>query len=317
MLKKFFSKNPSTGSNESFYKDIQNTVLLAEITKKIYIKNLKRITDEFFQNKVTIGWVLSNPEQFKEALLKYVDKHHMKISSGTQFVVPLLYLINLHHDIQEANPRLKRVFTNIKYELKEIDDNHRVEGERTDRQKKIDLTFQDIVKIRDSLSDDEIEGKLLLACYTMIPPLRNDFNHVKILDKQPDDTMTGNYLILGKVNKLVINEFKTAKQYEKIVIDLPVDLQKLIHKSLELEPRGFLFANRHDQPYLANSFNKYANRLIKRLLNNESISLTSFRHLYLSDPVLDIKSRTLGERKVIANAMGHSVARQGDYLWSE
>jgi len=307
MLKRLFQKKLT---DQNFFNDITSTKLLAEISKQTYLKNLKRITDEFFYEKTTILWVLDHPEEFNKALLKYLDDHQMKRASGSQFVTPLLYLVSRHIELQEENPKLKSTLTQIKYDLRAEDD--KVEGDRSDKSAKIDLTFNDLVSLRDTLPVGP--AKLLLGLYTYIPPVRSDYDRVRI---SPDPPAEGNYMVLGQSPKLILREFKTANKYDIIEIDLPNPLVDLIQQSLTSDPRDYLFVNRYGQPYLPNTFNKYSNRLLKQVTGNDAITLTSLRHLYLSNPELDIKSRTMGERKAIAKQMGHSVQRQNDYFWRE
>jgi len=313
MLKRLFGAGSGGFTDMVFYDDIRNTQLLAEITKTIYLKNIKRVTDEFFTSKVSIMWVLDHTDEFRTALDNYIATHRMKRATGAQFIVPLLYLLSRHVDLQESHPHLKSVLTTMKYDLKDEEDEDAIEGDRSAKQSKIDCTFADICAIRDGLPIGT--GKLLLGLYTLIAPVRSDYDRVEIVDKPPrgDDN---NYCILGDTNQIVLNDFKTAKKYNQIVINLPPALVDIITASLEQEPRGYLFVDRCGQPYRPNTFNKMANKLLKNLTGNDAISLTSMRHLYLSDPGLDIKAQTLGDRRAIAQQMGHSVARQGTYLWT-
>jgi integrase len=86
--------------------------------------------------------------------------------------------------------------------------------------------------------------------------------------------------------------------------------------SLEKEPRDYLFVNKKGEKYsTANAWNKWANRAIKLLTGNQQIQLRTLRHIYISH-LLKNNDLTRGERKKIAEKMGHTVDTQDKYKWN-
>ena len=97
-------------------------------------------------------------------------------------------------------------------------------------------------------------------------------------------------------------------------IDLPVELIKEIDESLKLKPRKYLFVSTNGEAFNnSNSFNKWANRELKKIFNKKNISLTTLRHVYISGQNMDGKTRM--ERNKIAKKMMHSVDTQDKYRW--
>lgn len=178
----------------------------------------------------------------------------------------------------------------------------------SDRQKKGYIPLAHIEKLRDSLPEWSIE-RVLLGMYTHICPLRNDFHNLLVCHT---DKCTGNYLILSQTNPhLVLQEYKTSKRYGQLEIPLPQQLVNDIKSSLRYHPRNFLFVQKNGEPYSSeNSFGKWANTHLKKLLQNDSVSLTMLRHIYIMDKAVGAPAV---ERKRIAKNMGHSVGMQMGY----
>lgn len=306
-------------TDKEFYSSIENTKLLKKASKEIYVKRLNEIQNNFFTKRPTIYWVINNPEKFKNALLNYGKRSDngrigktLSKSSLAQFIVPIISLLMMFRQIQEKQPDILKIWKKMKDEIVSDDTEHVMNNEPSERQKKSLMTFDEIVKIRNDLPNGS-DGKLLISLYTMIPPVRSNFDKVKIYSKSPKD-VKGNYLVLSK-KKLVLNVYKTDKIYGSNVIDLPKDLMEQIKTSLDKKPREYLFVKSNGELFTSNSWNITANRLLKKVFKNSDFSLNMFRHIYLSRKELNLKDKTLKERKDIADKMGHSVSTQDKYYW--
>ncbi len=101
---------------------------------------------------------------------------------------------------------------------------------------------------------------LILGLYTMIPPIRNDYNAMKIIMNEDPFKFKGdkeNYMTIN-INGffLVMNDYKTKKIYGSKVIDLLNDtlpteilkeinyMKKYIEQSLKLYPRPYLLGEK-------------------------------------------------------------------------
>ena len=146
--------------------------------------------------------------------------------------------------------------------------------------------------------------RLLLMMYTEIPPLRSDFYQTKIY-RTESCSWDGNYIVLGNQSVLVLQKYKTAKVYKTLRIDLPPILVFEIEASLAKNPRNYLFVStRTKTPYTRpNSYNRWANRVLKKLFGNENISLSMLRHIYVSRRDLKLEDKSGLEQ----DKMGHSL----------
>lgn len=175
------------------------------------------------------------------------------------------------------------------------------------------LSLQDLVNKRDEVGID-IVSKLLLAMYTIIPPVRIDYYATQII-KEGEIPETDNYIILkNNEAELVIRKYKTARKHGEIRHPvLPNELYRIIIESLKLHPRKYLFEN-NGKPFTPNTFCKWSSSTLERLFGVE-ITLTMIRHIYISS--LDLPKMTVEERKNIGKLMGHTIGVQAEYEWKD
>ena len=164
-------------------------------------------------------WIL-HPQEFKVALLKYkkipnlTTKKESSMQTITQFVTVMISLILHHQEIQEKYPDLLSTWKKLKNDIGEEITEHYDSNKPNNRQSKALFTFEQLEKIRDDLPIGS-DARLLLSLYTYIPPVRSDFDNVKIYFDIPKENK-GNYIILGQTSNesmLVLNKFKTSKLF--------------------------------------------------------------------------------------------------------
>jgi hypothetical protein len=303
-------------TDQQFYDEIAKTNLLANISKVTYHKRLLKVTNDMFDKPVSIWWVIHHPEEFKKACIKWCTDKKVSLSTGSQYVIPFTNILLNHREIQEANPQLKSKWRSVQDDIKSPDEDNMVDNQPSEKQTKANIPFTEICQVRDNLPEGCFP-RLLLCLYTMIEPVRSDFDLVKLYLEKPEKSETPNFLVIGKTSgNLYLNEYKTSNHYDHDPIELPKELLEEIKVSLKKFPREYLFVDKQGLPYTKPAtFNRWANRVVKTVLKNESITLTSFRHIYLSRPDLKLEEKTIGERKKIAKNMGHSLSTQKTYVW--
>lgn len=175
------------------------------------------------------------------------------------------------------------------------------------------LTLQDLVNKYNDVCID-IMSKLLLAMYTIIPPVRADYYSTQII-KEGEIPETDNYIILKRDSaELVIRKYKTSRKHGEIRHPiLPQELYTVILKSLEQYPRKYLF-EKNGKPYTPNGFCKWTSATLEKLFSVE-LTLTMIRHIYISS--LDLAKMTVEEKKKIGKLMGHTIGIQAEYEWKD
>lgn len=174
-----------------------------------------------------------------------------------------------------------------------------------------EMTMVEIIAFRDQLPDSD-PVKLLLAFYTMIPPMRADYGSVELLDFDSVPTSQNYIFINPSCAVMNISDHKTASTMGPIRSVLPDPLRMLLLKTLSRDPRKWLFQTARKTPYSRARFSQWANKHLSELFGRE-FTLTLFRHIFLSGLKMD--ELTVQERDRIAYQMGHNRAQQDLYRW--
>lgn len=293
---------------------IRNTRFLKEPTK---IEYLRRIND--FKNVTgkDLNYLLLNPDYSIKEILDYVKRNNFGSHTADKIACCFVAVFNYNQNFREKHKDKYDVWCKlVKKKIKDVIDSKYNANTPTDRQIGAYISFETLTKKRDELPEGSIE-RLLLYMYTAIPPARNDYYNLRIYYRKPKYDV-GNYIVFKqrKNSIIVLNEFKTAKTYESISIQVPPDLYDEIKTSLSKDPRDYLFVStQNGKPYQSsNTFLRWANRTLKAIFQND-MSLTTLRHIYISRRDLQLETKSGIERKRIADTMGHSLNQQQRYLW--
>ena len=190
------------------------------------------------------------------------------------------------------------------------------------------VDFREVIKVRTGLAKGSRQ-RLLLAFYTMIPPLRCDLNRVALLQcpasaatispDEVDAVRENNFLCLPEADRkkpaiLVLREFKTANSAGVWRRTLPMNLTQELWTSLQAEPpRRWLFNTKSGSPYTAKNFSKRCCSVLQTLFDRP-LTLTLLRHSYLNS--MDWNKLTIASRESLAADMCHSTETQDTYRWT-
>jgi len=157
----------------------------------------------------------------------------------------------------------------------------------------------------------EGQAKLLLKMYELIPPRRADYAAVKLLKKDEiSDETDGNYLNVDTM-KLYITPLKTGEKFGKQVTQLPLNLVRIVKKSIKELPRRYLFVTGRGGAFASNiAFSRYIRNTLKKLMNKE-VGVNALRHYVISKYWKDTPS--LQEHEDFASKSGHSVEMSQRY----
>ena len=301
---------------------IRETHNLKDVSKKLYENKILAIIKDIMPGS-TINSLIKDPEVFNEKLKAYSLANKGRIMDTLSihviesYFTAIIALFIYNQKLREDNAELYQKWKTLQSKYKDSIDNNYKSNEPSDRQKLAYIPFDEIIKIRDKLPPGSIE-RLLIMMYTEIPPARSDYHRTKIVDTIPSD-LNGdqNYIVVTNTYAVIIlAKYKTSKKYGTIFIDVPEILKEEIHLSLKKQPREYLFVSSSGDPYdKENSFNKWANIQLKKILKNENFSLSMFRHIYISRRDLNLEIKSGLEQDDVAKQMGHSIAMQRGYSW--
>ena len=281
---------------------ISKAVDLSEKSKEIYLQRLKSWKDGTGKTVLT---VIRNPKKY----IKWLKENKKELHTQKAYIAVIMAMFKhtdgLKDKYKTAHDEWYEEYNKI---TKEIEEQYK-SNLPSERQKDGFVSLKEIIEKRDALPVGSKE-RLLLSMYTYIPPLRNDYNRVLIV---PEGEVVkkgeSNYLLM-KEGKLVIGDHKTARAigaYENI---LPDELMKEIKTSLEMRPRSWLFSNEEDEPYSSNTFNRWVNRVLSKVVK-EGLTITIIRHIYITE--IDYNRCSIKEKEKVGKLMCHGVSMQDRY----
>jgi hypothetical protein len=292
-----------------------------EHTSKLYNSKLHEWISYMPDIYQSLAMIITLPE-FSMKTLEASLKTNTPTNRHLFIVAILSYLRNKRHTLvhltqeQYASLRVQWIDINSANEAPLIQ--RRMENKPTDMQLKksgVHLTFDDLVAKRNQLTLGTPE-RLLIAMYTMIPPVRADYFATEIVHHDEVPTEKNYIRIRDNTAECILTDFKTVKQYKQITHTFPPELVTELLASLEKTPRAYLFLNANGKPHTRNSFTIWTRRALTRILENE-FTLVFFRHAYVSNFITtnNMSTMTDAEMKSISDKMGHSPEMFRAYKW--
>lgn len=162
-------------------------------------------------------------------------------------------------------------------------------------------------------ADPNSQDALLVAFQTLaLPPLRgSDLSHIRI-----GPQATGNYMAVREdgSGELVIRDHKTARYYPKLERYLPRALVEMVERSVEAQPRNWLFSTRAGGAYSASGYLKWKSGVFQRAFHGRPVTSNSLRHAYVTERVHGNPDLSTNQARAIASSMGHSLGMQRQYV---
>ena len=206
------------------------------------------------------------------------------------------------------------------------------QNKKTNTQDKNWISWDEVKKIQDDLktetnkiiskkniSSSEYETLLknvVLHLYTELPPRRNEYQHLLIVPNSEGLDDNKNYYVKDE-GIFILNNYKTSKKYGKQEIEVPDALTTAINNYLQYHTlfNSSKKKKKYEVPFLVNKSGVPLIQInsLTRLLNKifkKNIGASMLRHIYLSDKY----GKDLEEMKEDADAMGHSINMQKEYI---
>lgn len=217
------------------------------------------------QSKKTIlsaCYILSDQEHYKTNMLKYCNETNSKYKEQK--------LSKAREDLQITFEDVNNIYKQLQANLK--------------KSPTVDNYVNFLIA---SLMSGVIEG---------IAPRRLEYADVKIKDYNVDED---NYLDVKK-SVIVLNKYKTVKQYGQVLIPLPKSLLSVIKRFLKVNTSNYLLVHG-----LNKNFN--ASELSKRVqaIYGDGVGVDMLRSIYLSNFYKDMPM--IEKMDELAKQMGHSI----------
>lgn len=185
----------------------------------------------------------------------------------------------------------------------------------SETEKKNYITYDELLKklnilisiYNDNPTDINIKNVLILALYTLHPPLRNDYYNIKIIYKDNEETdKKQNYILsINDSYYLIINEDKVINSHGRGEIPILNNLLKNIlniYLKAHHPENVYLFQKKNGTPYTKKQIQYIINKMFKSI--NKTLTIYNLRSAYITDfykKNLDILSRSN-----LADSMRHT-----------
>ena len=270
-----------------------HTTSLASTSKEQYVERINKIANTLFNGNY--GEMVKNPKQIYDYLRKkYKDAY---ASIGGYFTA-ICKMIDLHPEYPLAE-KTKNEWKDYRDTMRQSRNLQYNTNQLSERELEKLVTSDEIKKeFCDMQNNHETHMKqtthlryILFAMFLNIRPKRADLGNVYVADdlvKVPNNYREdGNYIVLNKNPRLVMNHYKTRDRYGRIVEPLNDELVKVVKDSLRRYPRTYLFiqSEGENQPYEKN--NSYA-QFVKRAFGyffDKAMGASLWRRVYVAENV--------------------------------
>lgn len=302
---------------------------IKEVSIDAYLRNIKKISKELFNSDKPSIHYFNDFDSIKEYIINIPS-----LATQKNIVTSIMVLIKsyLNDNNKITHETIIQKYNNLHKNLSVKQEEQYLDNNRTDRETLNWISLDDIKnkiislnseitklnKIKNRKYVDLNQQKLILHLYTLLPPLRNDYAVVKVINdlnfENDEDIIDRKYNYINlHTNRLLLCKYKTDKFYGIKKIDLPPILVSSIKKWEKTKvsfygdrlTHNFLLLNTTTvTPMKYNTLTKYLNKIFYP----KKVSSTLLRKIYLSEkyPVVT----TYRDQARDAMIMGHSLNTQ-------
>ena len=242
-----------------------------------------------YLNKINKDFIFSSKEELEQQLLDINKTYSSAYNMST--------LLRATCKINEVDIKLKEIVYELYRNLREKSGDEQFEN----RMNKKQWSLEELISIMRNINMTDYKStmiKLLLAMYTINPPLRNDYYNVKI-----NDGNNTNYIDLK--NKILNVYCLKSKKFQKVL--LCDELIDIINESLVVLPRDYLFTKKNGDNFSsAASLSVSLLNLLKEFMNDKHFSFNTFRHAYAEWSLKqDVKTRINAADNMMHSRLTH------------
>ena len=259
------------------------------------INNANQVNDQTIKlwkrclNKIHKDFIFRSKDELEQQLLDINKTYSSAYNMST--------LLRAACKINEVDLKLKEIVYDLYRDLREKSGDEQFEN----RMNKKQWTLEELIRIMRNINMTDYKStmiKLLLAMYTLNPPLRNDYYDVKI-----NDSNNLNYIDLK--NKILNVYCLKSKKYQKVL--LCDELIDIINESLIVLPRKYLFTKKNGDNFSsAASLSVSLLNLLKEFMNDKHFSFNTFRHAYAEWSLKqDVKTRINAADNMMHSRLTH------------
>lgn len=307
-------------SDHVFLNTVMSANSLTDASKMSYMKHLRQVKKNIPHplNASYYNMIL-HPKQVMNEVTRLIRENKVSLNTGKAHIVSLAMLIKRANENNLTTEAMQSVHKDWIDNVNKI--NGRVlstieDNKLSKREKDGWVDFNEWKDLEKKLrsSEEGSQSHLLVAFHALItPPRGGDLADVKIVSSNDPYTKKNKSFILWdgitKPSYIVIREHKTNKKWPSLKQELPQSLAKSLEVSLEQYPRQYLFES-DGKPYKRGIFINWKNREFKRLFG-KPVTTNIARHAFVNHQ--ESKPRSIKDKRVEAEMMGHSLSTHNEY----
>lgn len=249
-----------------------------------------------YLNKINKDFIFSSKEELEQQLLDINKTYSSAYNMST--------LLRATCKINEVDIKLKEIVFNLYKELREKSGDEQLNN----RMNKKQWSLEELIDIMRNIKMTDYKStiiKLLIAMYTINPPLRNDYYNVKIIKDNSIANDNDNYIDLN--NKILNIYCIKSKKFKKDF--LSDELIDIINESLNIFPRNYLFTKKNGENFSSSaSLSVTLLNLLKEFMNDKHFSFNTFRHAYAEWSLKqDVNTRIKAANDMMHDRLNHFI----------
>ena len=276
--------------------DCENAINNADKVNDQTIKLWKRCL-----NKIHKDFIFKSKDELEQQLLDINKTYSSAYNMST--------LLRASCKINEVDLKLREIVYDCYRDLREKSGDEQFEN----RMNKKQWSLEELISIMRNINMTDYKStmiKLLIAMYTLNPPLRNDYYNVKINDSNSNlkkDCRDHNCDLnnIDLKNKILNVYCLKSKKFQKVL--LCDELIDIIKESLIVLPRDYLFTKKNGDNFSsAASLSVSLLNLLKEFMNDKHFSFNTFRHAYTEWSLKqDVKTRINAADNMMHSRLTH------------
>ena len=259
------------------------------------INNANQVNDQTIKlwkrclNKIHKDFIFKSKDELEQQLLDINKTYSSAYNMST--------LLRASCKINEVDLKLREIVYDCYRDLREKSGDEQFEN----RMNKKQWSLEELISIMRNINMTDYKStmiKLLLAMYTINPPLRNDYYNVKINDGNNSNN-------IDLKNKILNVYCLKSKKFQKVL--LCDELIDIIKESLIVLPRDYLFTKKNGDNFSsAASLSVSLLNLLKEFMNDKHFSFNTFRHAYAEWSLKqDVKTRLKAADNMMHSRLTH------------
>ena len=267
------------------------------------INNANQVNDQTIKlwkrclNKIHKDFIFRSKNELEQQLLDINKTYSSAYNMST--------LLRAACKINEVDLKIKEIVYDLYKDLREKSGDEQFEN----RMNKKKWSLEELISIMRNINMTDYKStmiKLLIAMYTLNPPLRNDYYNVKINDSETLALSYANNLNYIDLKNKILNVYcLKSKKYQKVL--LCDELIDIINESLIVIPRDYLFTKKNGDNFSsAASLSVSLLNLLKEFMNDKHFSFNTFRHAYAEWSLKqDVKTRLNAADNMMHSRLTH------------